>query len=304
METRRPSAGVRRIDALASSEWALCCPGTELANPDPMIMPRFGTTPVCALGSTQAWDMEDGTVPVLLTMQAGRADVFAVGVPSSNPITAFKKLSLRWSRVCKDSPSNRLTVLIPLISVKYGAIPKTRRQGTCDTGANRFVAEDLIWVSQETHGSWLTSLRWLPVRYKVCLYASSTLLEYPRRLSQTGTAEPSIEGFMASELLDTILLTCTSKLCIAESLANFANVQLTRFHAFAPIVHGRIKSITQHGCWGSKCDDVCPFGMECGIYVRAEDARRQVLDISRMKMFVVKVVPVETDSKTLKERNC
>ncbi|KAI6143644.1 hypothetical protein BKA82DRAFT_20513 [Pisolithus tinctorius] len=89
------------------------------------------------------------------------------------------------------------------------------------------------------------------------------------------------------------LLTCTSKLCIAESLANFANdAQIW------------LKRGDLHGCWGSKCDDVCPFGMECVIYVRAEDARTQVLDISRMKMFVVKVVPVETDSKTLKERNC
>ncbi|KAI6143672.1 hypothetical protein BKA82DRAFT_28566 [Pisolithus tinctorius] len=37
---------------------------------------------------------KDDTVPVLLLMQDGTADVFDIGVPFSNPIRAFKKLTL------------------------------------------------------------------------------------------------------------------------------------------------------------------------------------------------------------------
>ncbi|KAI6141839.1 hypothetical protein BKA82DRAFT_3985688 [Pisolithus tinctorius] len=139
-----------------------------------MIVPRvsdsdFGTTPDLRrpIGKPRfghyCHSREDHTVPVLLAMHAGGADVFDVRVPFSSPIAAFKKLSLRvrslriskgnklvrsskCSRLCNDARSNGLTVLVPLFSESsmslHGGV-RTRRQGTCDAGANAFVMEDL-----------------------------------------------------------------------------------------------------------------------------------------------------------------
>ncbi|KIO01515.1 hypothetical protein M404DRAFT_726417 [Pisolithus tinctorius Marx 270] len=70
-------------------------------------------------------------------------------------------------------------------------------------------------------------------------------------------------------------------------------------------VRGHIKSITQlarHRCWGGKCDRVCPFRMECVIYMRAKNARRQVLNISHTKTLAVEV-PNLSSRKSIKAPN-
>jgi tryptophan synthase beta chain len=43
------------------------------------------------------------------------------------------------------------------------------------------------------------------------------------------------------------------------------------------------------------------FGMECVVYMGAEDIQRQALNVYRMKLLGAKVVPVESGSKTLKD---
>ena len=43
------------------------------------------------------------------------------------------------------------------------------------------------------------------------------------------------------------------------------------------------------------------FGLECAVYMGAEDVRRQHLNVVRMKMLGAKVVPVEGGSRTLKD---
>ncbi|KAI5998982.1 hypothetical protein F5J12DRAFT_784824 [Pisolithus orientalis] len=73
---------------------------------------------------TAGHSRKDDTIPVLWVMQAAQADVFDVGVPFYNPITVIKTLPL----------------LVPL---SLNAT-KTCRQGTCDAGASRFIAEDFL----------------------------------------------------------------------------------------------------------------------------------------------------------------
>ena len=43
------------------------------------------------------------------------------------------------------------------------------------------------------------------------------------------------------------------------------------------------------------------FGLECDVYMGAEDIRRQNLNVTRMKMLGAKVIPVEDGSRTLKD---
>src|SRR5690606_38012631 len=43
------------------------------------------------------------------------------------------------------------------------------------------------------------------------------------------------------------------------------------------------------------------FGLDCTVYMGAEDTRRQALNVARMKMLGAEVVPVETGSRTLKD---
>ncbi len=43
------------------------------------------------------------------------------------------------------------------------------------------------------------------------------------------------------------------------------------------------------------------FGMECCVYMGAEDVRRQALNVFRMELLGSKVIPVETGSRTLKD---
>ncbi len=43
------------------------------------------------------------------------------------------------------------------------------------------------------------------------------------------------------------------------------------------------------------------YGMECVVYMGAEDIRRQAANVYRMKLLGAKVVPVESGSKTLKD---
>ncbi len=43
------------------------------------------------------------------------------------------------------------------------------------------------------------------------------------------------------------------------------------------------------------------FGLECTIYMGAEDTRRQALNVARMRLLGAEVVPVETGSQTLKD---
>ncbi|MHA7813001.1 MAG: tryptophan synthase subunit beta [Phycisphaerales bacterium] len=43
------------------------------------------------------------------------------------------------------------------------------------------------------------------------------------------------------------------------------------------------------------------FGLECDVYMGAEDIRRQKLNVTRMKMLGARVVPVEDGSRTLKD---
>ncbi|KAF9220092.1 tryptophan synthase [Gyrodon lividus] len=64
----------------------------------------------------------------------------------------------------------------------------------------------------------------------------------------------------------------------------------------------RIIAETGAGQHGVATATVCArFGMECVIYMGAEDARRQALNVFRMKMLGATVVPVEAGSKTLKD---
>ncbi|KIJ64971.1 hypothetical protein HYDPIDRAFT_89848 [Hydnomerulius pinastri MD-312] len=64
----------------------------------------------------------------------------------------------------------------------------------------------------------------------------------------------------------------------------------------------RIIAETGAGQHGVATATVCArFGMECVIYMGAEDARRQALNVFRMKMLGATVVPVEAGSRTLKD---
>ncbi|OZJ04086.1 Tryptophan synthase [Bifiguratus adelaidae] len=64
----------------------------------------------------------------------------------------------------------------------------------------------------------------------------------------------------------------------------------------------RIIAETGAGQHGVATATVCAkFGLECVIYMGAEDCRRQALNVFRIKMLGAQVVPVEDGSKTLKD---
>ncbi|KAI0929033.1 bifunctional tryptophan synthase trp1, variant 2 [Taiwanofungus camphoratus] len=64
----------------------------------------------------------------------------------------------------------------------------------------------------------------------------------------------------------------------------------------------RIIAETGAGQHGVATATVCArFGMECVIYMGAEDVRRQALNVFRIRMLGAKVIPVESGSRTLKD---
>lgn len=64
----------------------------------------------------------------------------------------------------------------------------------------------------------------------------------------------------------------------------------------------RIIAETGAGQHGVATATACAkFGLECVVYMGAEDVRRQALNVFRMKMLGAKVVAVESGSKTLKD---
>ncbi|OAX42022.1 tryptophan synthase, partial [Rhizopogon vinicolor AM-OR11-026] len=64
----------------------------------------------------------------------------------------------------------------------------------------------------------------------------------------------------------------------------------------------RIIAETGAGQHGVATATVCArFGMECVVYMGAEDVRRQALNVFRMNMLGAKVIPVESGSRTLKD---
>ncbi|KAF9653070.1 tryptophan synthetase [Thelephora ganbajun] len=64
----------------------------------------------------------------------------------------------------------------------------------------------------------------------------------------------------------------------------------------------RIIAETGAGQHGVATATVCArFGMECVIYMGAEDVRRQALNVFRIEMLGAKVIPVNSGSKTLKD---
>lgn len=64
----------------------------------------------------------------------------------------------------------------------------------------------------------------------------------------------------------------------------------------------RIIAETGAGQHGVATATVCAkFGMECVIYMGAEDVRRQALNVFRIRMLGGKVIPVESGSRTLKD---
>lgn len=64
----------------------------------------------------------------------------------------------------------------------------------------------------------------------------------------------------------------------------------------------RIIAETGAGQHGVATATVCArFGLECVVYMGAEDVRRQALNVFRMNMLGAKVIPVESGSRTLKD---
>ncbi|KAG2077919.1 tryptophan synthase [Suillus decipiens] len=64
----------------------------------------------------------------------------------------------------------------------------------------------------------------------------------------------------------------------------------------------RIIAETGAGQHGVATATVCArFGLECIVYMGAEDVRRQALNVFRMNMLGAKVIPVESGSRTLKD---
>ncbi|KAH6888733.1 tryptophan synthase beta subunit-like PLP-dependent enzyme [Thelonectria olida] len=64
----------------------------------------------------------------------------------------------------------------------------------------------------------------------------------------------------------------------------------------------RIIAETGAGQHGVATATVCAkFGMECTVYMGAEDVRRQALNVFRMRLLGASVVPVEAGSKTLRD---
>ncbi|KOS22771.1 Tryptophan synthase [Escovopsis weberi] len=67
---------------------------------------------------------------------------------------------------------------------------------------------------------------------------------------------------------------------------------------------GKTKIIAETGAGqhGVATATVCAkFGMECTVYMGAEDVRRQALNVFRMRLLGAKVIPVEAGSKTLRD---
>jgi len=64
----------------------------------------------------------------------------------------------------------------------------------------------------------------------------------------------------------------------------------------------RIIAETGAGQHGVATATVCArFGLQCTVYMGAEDVRRQALNVFRIRMLGAKVIPVESGSKTLKD---
>jgi tryptophan synthase beta chain len=65
---------------------------------------------------------------------------------------------------------------------------------------------------------------------------------------------------------------------------------------------GRVIAETGAGQHGVATATVCArMGMECEVYMGAEDVRRQSLNVFRMRLLGGKVIPVESGSRTLKD---
>jgi len=65
---------------------------------------------------------------------------------------------------------------------------------------------------------------------------------------------------------------------------------------------GRIIAETGAGQHGVATATVCAmFGLECVVYMGAEDVRRQALNVFRMELLGARVVPVESGTRTLKD---
>ena len=64
----------------------------------------------------------------------------------------------------------------------------------------------------------------------------------------------------------------------------------------------RVIAETGAGQHGVATATVCArYGLECVVYMGAEDIKRQAQNVFRMKLLGATVVPVETGSKTLKD---
>ncbi|KAK0348838.1 hypothetical protein LTR94_035565, partial [Friedmanniomyces endolithicus] len=64
----------------------------------------------------------------------------------------------------------------------------------------------------------------------------------------------------------------------------------------------RIIAETGAGQHGVATATICArFGLECVVYMGAEDVKRQAQNVDRMKLLGATVVPVESGSKTLKD---
>ncbi|KAI6143632.1 hypothetical protein BKA82DRAFT_3984008, partial [Pisolithus tinctorius] len=172
---------------------------------------------------------EDGTVPVLSPLESGGADVFEVGVPFSNPIAAFKKLTLRFA---PQNAADYATMLGAMALRSYILIlkcipPRHADRVLCDARASGFGVEDL--QLEEASGfrrnlsyvpliALSTSLHRLGFRHrflhlcrfacKFFLYISWLLSEYVYRISQMGSTGSSVQGFVNSEFPDIIARIC------------------------------------------------------------------------------------------------
>ncbi|KAI6141863.1 hypothetical protein BKA82DRAFT_30712 [Pisolithus tinctorius] len=226
-----------------------------------MIVPRvsdsdFGTTPDLRrpIGKPRfghyCHSREDHTVPVLLAMHAGGADVFDVRVPFSSPIAAFKKLSLRALDYATMLGTMALgswylySIIHPYPKLHTA---KTRRQGTCDAGANAFVMEDLqpeeasdfrrnqhpcagflfrvkFAFMQARHywGTHVASLRWGPL--SLLLKGSwPAKLSIPSFVSAIHFDAVVVESRIVSLREPVQFLTRTSKTYFAEGVINYAD---------------------------------------------------------------------------------
>ncbi|KAI6111639.1 bifunctional tryptophan synthase TRP1 [Pisolithus croceorrhizus] len=102
-----------------------------------------------------------------------------------------------------------------------------------------------------------------------------------------------------------------STLCLAESLtkedlnhigSHKINNAVGQILLAKQLRKTRVITETGTGQHGVATATVCArFGMECIIYMGAEDVRRQALNVFRVKMLGAEVMPAESGSKTLKD---